>query len=121
MTKISEMTYEELKDYVSKQDSSILFSDLEDVIQFDIAKLPVGYMFPRHYNVLKSEIRKRLMEGEDMSSNEVINLSEAEFVRKYINLSADAQSILKDVMEKLENGYGIDYVEKIIQNKKLQG
>ena len=56
-----------------------------------------------------------------MSSNKVINLSEAEFVQKYINLSADAQSIFKDVMEKLENGYGIDYVEKIIQDKKLQG
>ena len=60
MTQISEMSVEQLRDYIRTTDSEILLNDLEDVFQFDIANLPVGFIYPRHYIAIKNELARRL-------------------------------------------------------------
>ena len=62
MTEISKMTLEQVREYAKKTDSEILLADLEDIMQFDIGNLPVGYLFPRHYIAIKNELARRLHE-----------------------------------------------------------
>ena len=60
MTQFSEMSIEEVKKYAEEQDSNILLSDLIDIFHFDIAKLPVSTIYPRHFEAVRNELLRRL-------------------------------------------------------------
>ena len=62
MTQFSEMSIEEVKKYAEEQDSNILLADLIDIFHFDIAKLPVATIYPRHFEAIRSELSKRLQD-----------------------------------------------------------
>ncbi len=54
------LTNEQLKNEVQEMDSTRLFIEFLNYLQFDIAKLPVGYEFPEKYNILVDELKERL-------------------------------------------------------------
>lgn len=60
MTSISEMTLEEVKEYAKNQEANILLSDLIDIFHFDIARLPIDTIYPRHFEAIRNELLRRL-------------------------------------------------------------
>ena len=60
MTQFSEMNIEEVKQYATDQDSITLLTDLIDIFHFDIARLPIGTIYPRHFEAIRNELVRRL-------------------------------------------------------------
>lgn len=60
MTRISEMTIDEVKEYAKNQEANILLSDLIDIFHLDIARLPIDTTYPRHFEAIRNELIRRL-------------------------------------------------------------
>lgn len=60
MTRLSEMSIEEVREYAKGQDANILLSDLIDIFHFDIARLPIDTIYPRHFEAIRNELLRRL-------------------------------------------------------------
>ena len=60
MTQLSDMSIEEVRQYAKEQDANILLSDLIDIFHFDIARLPIDTIYPRHFEAVRNELSKRL-------------------------------------------------------------
>lgn len=62
MTQFSDMSIEEVRQYAKEQDANILLSDLIDIFHFDIAKLPIDTIYPRHFEAIRNELIRRLQD-----------------------------------------------------------